>query len=394
VQVHGDMTAADAGSLVPRSERLVFVYLLAALLVETLFFVVLSPLLPLYARELHLGRTGAGLMSACYAIGYGLAALPAGSIVGTIGQRRVSLGGLAMIGLSCAGFALGRHVAVLDAARLVTGAGAAAVWAGSIPWLESLGRPGDRGRLIGLAFSAASAGACGGPAVGAIATLTGPRPAFLGLSVLILALFVWGAVISAGRDLVPPRRVRRAMRSALRIPGIGTALAMVVLPTLAFGVSGVLLPLRLHGLGVAEVVIATGYLLAAVLEVIVNPLVGRWFDRSGGALVLRVTLGASAACVLALAFPLPASQLLAALVVSFPIFGASWVPSLAHLSALVERNGGGSGVALGLFNISWAISQVAGAVGGAELSHLGPAVPFLLLVAVFLIGARAASALS
>ena len=56
-----------------------FAYLLAALLVETLFFVVLSPLLPVYARELHLGRTGAGLMSACYAIGYGLAAVPAGA---------------------------------------------------------------------------------------------------------------------------------------------------------------------------------------------------------------------------------------------------------------------------------------------------------------------------
>ena len=58
---------------------------------------------------------------------------------------------------------------------------------------------------------------------------------------------------------------------------------MVVLPTLAFGASGVLLPLRLRGLGVAEVGIATAYLLAAILEVIVNPLVGRWFDRSGGA---------------------------------------------------------------------------------------------------------------
>ncbi|HEX3978360.1 MAG TPA: MFS transporter [Solirubrobacteraceae bacterium] len=387
------MTATDAGSLVPRAERPIFAYLLAALLVETLFFVVLSPLLPVYARELHLGRTGAGVMSACYAIGYGLAAVPAGSLVGNIGQRWASLGGLALIGFSCAAFALGRDVMVLDAARLVTGAGAAAVWAGSIPWLESLGRPGDRGRLIGLAFSAASAGACAGPAVGAVATLTGPRPAFLGLSVIIFALFAAGAVISAGEQPAPPPRVPRAVRSALRSPGTATAVAMVVLPTLAFGASGVLLPLRLRGLGVAEVGIATAYLLAAVLEVIVNPLVGRWFDRSGGALVLRATLAGSAACVFALALPLSASVLLGVLVVSFPVLGASWVPSLAQLSASVEREGGGSGVALGLFNISWAISQVVGAVGGAELSHLGPAVPFLLLVGLFVVGARAASAL-
>jgi len=388
------MTATDAGSLVPRADWPLFAYLLAALLVETLFFVVLSPLLPLYARELHLGRTGAGLMSASYAIGYGLASVPAGNLVSRIGQRWVSLGGLGLIGLSCAGFALARQVVVLDVARLITGAGAAAVWAGSIPWLESLGRPSDRGRLIGLAFSAAAAGACAGPAVGAVATLTGPRPAFLGLSVLIFALFAAGVVISAGRQPPPPRRVRRAVRTALRYPGARTAVAMVVLPTLGFGVSGVLLPLRLHGLGVAEVGIATAFLLAAVLEVIVNPGVGRWYDRRGGALVLRATLGGSAVCAAALAFPLPAGALLAVLVVSFPVFGASWVPALAYLSASVEREGGAAGVALGLFNISWAVSQVVGAVGGAELSRLGEAVPFLVLVALFLAGVRAASTLA
>jgi predicted MFS family arabinose efflux permease len=389
-----ESVTTGAGPLVSRSEWPVFVYLLAALLVETLFFVVLSPLLPVYARELHLGSTGAGVMSACYAIGYGLAAVPAGSLVGVIGQRWVSLGGLALIGLSCIGFALADQVVVLDAARLITGAGAAAVWAGSIPWLESLGRPGDRGRLIGLAFSAAAAGACVGPAVGAVATLTGPRPAFLGLSVLILALSAVGLVVSAGRQPPAPRRVPLAVRAALRYPGARTAVAMVVLPTLGFGVTGVLLPLRLHGLGVAEVGIAAAYLLAAVLEVIVNPGVGRWFDRRGGAHVLRATLGGSAACAAALALPLPASALLAVLVVSFPVFGASWVPALAHLSASVEREGGAAGVALGLFNISWAVSQVVGAVGGAELSHLGAAVPFLVLVVLFGAGVRAASTLA
>jgi hypothetical protein len=40
------MTAAEAEVVVARSKRPVFAFLLAALLVETLFFVVLSPLLP------------------------------------------------------------------------------------------------------------------------------------------------------------------------------------------------------------------------------------------------------------------------------------------------------------------------------------------------------------
>ena len=155
-----------------------FVYLLAALFVETLFFVVLSPLLPVYARELHLSRSAAGLMSASYSIGYGLAAIPAGAAVGVVGARRVSLGGLTLVGVSCAAFGAARVPGLLDLARALTGAGAACVWAGSIPWLESLAGDHDRGRVIGVAFAAASAGSCAGPAVGALATLTGPRPVF------------------------------------------------------------------------------------------------------------------------------------------------------------------------------------------------------------------------
>jgi predicted MFS family arabinose efflux permease len=387
------MTAPTIGSVVSRREQRVFAYLLAALLVETMFFVVLSPLLPLYARELHLTRLEAGVMSAAYSIGYGFASVPAGALVGLVGQRRVSIGGLALVGLSCAAFGLAHNVLALDAARAVTGAGGAAVWAGSIPWLMSLGGEGERGSLIGLAFSAASAGACAGPAVGALATLTGPRAAFLGVSFVILALAAAGTVASIGHAPPRPRRSEHELRRALRAPGARLALAIVALPSVGFGVAGVLLPLRLRSLGVAETVIAVGFLAAAILEVVANPLVGRWFDRSGGARVLRATLLGSAVCAFAISLPLPASLLLIALVLTFPIIGSVWVPSLAQLAATTERQGLQPGVALGLFNIAWAISQTVGAVGGARLSRFGEAVPLLVLGVLFAVGTRAAGRL-
>jgi predicted MFS family arabinose efflux permease len=401
----GRVLAAAPAPLIPRAQRQVFVYLLAALLVETLFFVVLSPLLPVYARELHLSRSAAGLMSACYSIGYGLAAVPAGAAVGVIGPRRVSLGGLALVGVSCAAFGAARVPLLLDLARALTGAGAAGVWAGSIPWMESLAGGQERGRLIGVAFSAASAGSCAGPAVGALATVTGPRPVFLALSVVIGLLVVWGAVVSAGREpSMPPRvaatsgraGVREAlgsMRDGLRAPQAGVALAMVALPTVGLGVCGVLMPLRLRGLGVAELAIAIAYLTAAVLEVLANPLIGRWFDRRGGALVLRWALLLCGACVTVLALPLPAAALLAALVLAYLVLNACWVPALAQLSTTLERGGAVPGVALGLFNVSWAIFQVVGSIGGAEVSRVGIAAPFLVLTALFAAGARATSRL-
>jgi predicted MFS family arabinose efflux permease len=385
------MMATRTESIVPASERRVFAYLLAALLVETLFFIVLSPLLPSYARELDLGKVGAALLSASYSIGYGIAAVPAGAIVGLVGQRKVSVCGLALVGVSCACFALGRETWVLDAARTVTGAGAAAVWAGSIPWLVSLGNDRDRGALIGFAFSAASAGACVGPAVGALATLIGPRETFLGLAALIVGLAAVGAWASRGHAPSPQARPQRAMRKALRAPGAGWGLAMVALPSLGFGVAGVLLPLRLHALGVAVAVIAVAYLAASLLESIANPFVGRWYDRRGGAHVLRATLLGSAICVAILALPLPAAVLVVALALSFPVLGSVWVPSLAQLSASVERRGAQPGVALGLFNLCWAACQTAGAVGGAQLSRLGEAVPFVVLFVLYALGTRAAA---
>jgi predicted MFS family arabinose efflux permease len=379
----------------------VFVYLLAALFVETLFFVVLSPLLPVYARELHLSRSAAGLMSASYSIGYGLAAIPAGAAVGVVGARRVSLGGLTLVAVSCAAFGAARVPLLLDLARALTGAGAACVWAGSIPWMESLAGGQDRGRVIGVAFAAASAGSCAGPAVGALATVTGPRPVFLALSVVIGLLVVWGAVISAGREPPMPTRTgssaREAidsMRDGLRAPHAGVAVAMVALPTVGLGVCGVLMPLRLRGLGVAELGIAFAFLTAAVLEVLANPLIGRWFDRRGGALVLRWMLLLCAASVTVLALPLPAAVLLPALVLAYLVLNGCWVPALAQLSTSLERGGAAPGVALGLFNVSWAIFQVVGSIGGAELSRVGVAAPFLLLTALFAAGARATSRLS
>jgi predicted MFS family arabinose efflux permease len=397
----GRVLAAGPVPLIPRAQRQVFVYLLAALLVETLFFVVLSPLLPVYARELHLSRTAAGLMSACYSIGYGLAALPAGAAVGVVGPRRVSLGGLALVAVSCAAFGAARVPLLLDLARALTGAGAAGVWAGSIPWMESLAGGQERGRLIGVAFSAASAGSCAGPAVGALATVTGPRPVFLALSVVIGLLVVWGAVVSAGREPPMPTRSGRgarealgSMRDGLRAPQAGVALAMVALPTVGLGVCSVLMPLRLRGLGVAELAIAIAYLTAAVLEVLANPLIGRWFDRRGGAIVLRWALLLCGACVTVLALPLPAAALLATLVLAYLVLNACWVPALAQLSTTLERGGAAPGVALGLFNVSWAIFQVVGSIGGAEVSRVGIAAPFLVLTALFAAGARATSRLA
>ncbi|MGH2850928.1 MAG: MFS transporter, partial [Solirubrobacteraceae bacterium] len=171
-------------------------FLLAAVGVEVIFFVMLGPLLPHYAATLHLGTTGAGVLSGSYAFGCGLAALPAGLLVARRGAQRVTIAGLVLVGAACLAFALGSDVYALDAARLAQGVGGAAVWAGAISWLFGLGDATGRGRLLGLAFSAAGVGACLGPALGAVGSAVGTRGVFIALAGAILALAGLGAALA------------------------------------------------------------------------------------------------------------------------------------------------------------------------------------------------------
>lgn len=361
-------------------------FLMAALMVEMVFFIVLGPLLPHYASTLHLSKLGAGVLSASYSIGCGIAALPAGWLVARTGPRGVTIAGLVIIGVACAGFAVANDIVLLDAARIVQGVGAAALWAGAIGWLMALGEEQERGRLIGLAFAAAGLGACAGPAVGALATVLGPRAVFLGLATLILMLAGAGVLIAVRHPPVPRTAAPRGMGAALRSSATWHGLWMVALPSLGFGVAGVLVPLRLHGLGVGGAAIAAAYFAASVLETLVNPLVGRWYDRRGGRVVLRATIFGSLVCAVLLVPPLPAVLLLLTLVVTWPMFGSVWVPALAELTGAVERAGAEAGLALGLFNLDWAITQSLGAVAGGQLARTVAAGPFVLLAAVYAAG--------
>jgi predicted MFS family arabinose efflux permease len=373
-----------AGTLgVPDGDRLLAGFLLTGVLIETIFFVVLSPLLPVYARQLHLSATGAAILNAGYAAGYGLSALPAGALVARIGHRRCTLAGLTLVTVGCAGFGLGHNVTLLVAARVISGAGGAWLWSGALPWLLSLGSAQGRGRLIGLAFSATGVGSCVGPAIGALATITGPRPVFVSLAAVIAVVTIAGAVAGRGRDA--PLRATAAgdLAHAARAPGAARALVMVALPTIGFGAFGVLLPLRLRAHGIPEVAITVTYLAVAVVATVVSPRIGVSFDLRGARLVLQRLLAAAALGAAVLALPLPGPALIVVMIVLLPLVAGIWVPALARLSEAVTATGGAPGVALGLFNLTWAVVQVIGALGGAQLHRVGGAVPFGVLALLF-----------
>ena len=81
-------------------DRRLFALVGALVLVETMFYSVLAPLLPYYVEHLGLTKAAAGTLSAFYAFGAIAFAVPAGFLVARIGARRTVLTGVALLAVS------------------------------------------------------------------------------------------------------------------------------------------------------------------------------------------------------------------------------------------------------------------------------------------------------
>ncbi|HYJ75364.1 MAG TPA: MFS transporter, partial [Kineosporiaceae bacterium] len=175
----------------------------AVVLVDVLFYSAITPLLPSYVAELGLSKSQAGQLAGAYALGTLLASLPAGWLAARAGARRTLLGGLALLAASSIAFAFGTSFVPLAAARFAQGVSGAASWAAGLTWLVSVTPRERRAQVIGAALGTGIAGSIGGPVLGALAHVVGPRPVFSGVGVLALGLAVAVAFTPLSGDAPP-----------------------------------------------------------------------------------------------------------------------------------------------------------------------------------------------
>src|SRR5438093_337665 len=112
--------------------RRLFSLVAAVVLVDTMFYAAITPLLPHYVAELDLSKSEAGVLSASYAAGTLLGSLPAGWLAAQAGVRRILVSGLVMMSGASFAFALASNAHVLDVARFVQGIGGAFSWTGGL----------------------------------------------------------------------------------------------------------------------------------------------------------------------------------------------------------------------------------------------------------------------
>jgi MFS family permease len=353
----------------------------AIVLVDTMFFAALTPLLRHYVDELDLGKAGAGVLQAMYPAGALVAGIPGGIAAARLGVKPTVLIGLTLLAATTVAFGFANSVLTLDVARFLQGISSAFSWTGALSWLVAASPPGRRGQLIGSAFGAAIAGALFGPVLGAVASFTGTATAFSVVAGLAIVLAAW-ALRTPAATPAEPQPVRMLFR-ALKVRSIQIPIWLCLLPALLFGNLSVLAPLRLSHLGWGAAAIGGTYLVMAAIEASWAPLLGRASDHFGRMPPLRAALVASA--IVTLLLPWPRSPWLLALVIVCAgfAFGSFWTPAMSMVTDEAENFGLDYGYAFALVNVAWAPGQAGGAaLGGAVASVTSDAVPYLALTAV------------
>ena len=338
-----------------------------------MFYAAIAPLLPAYQDDLGLSKTAAGVLSASYAAGTLLGALPAGWLAGRIGAKQTMLIGLSLLSVSSLVFGLAESIVLLDCRAL---------------------RAGSRRRLLVGRRPCVAAGS--GPARASrrahrhgtgrrdLRRAPGPgagrrrrrRPA-RSWSSPASPRSAWRC--SSGRC----RRRRDGARS--RPPGPSSERPCAAArfrprcgcshcPALFSGAIDVLVPLRLDELGASGLTIGAAFLVAAAIEGVLSPVLGRFSDRRGRLLPLRLGLvgvGSDGGAAAPARHRLDADR--RARAPRSAALGCFWAPAAALLSDASEASGLDQGFAFGLMNLAWAGGQVVGgaAGGGAGRRHLG-----------------------
>jgi predicted MFS family arabinose efflux permease len=377
----------------PRSEavirRLVLVVGAVAFL-DTTFYAVIAPLLPQLTHELRLSKLSAGVMTAGYPIGMLVASLPGGILAARVGPRLTVMLGLLLLACSTIAFGLVHSAAALDLARVVEGVGGACSWAGGIAWIVAEAPVDRRGEMIGKAVGAAVGGALFGPAIGALASFTGRPVLFCALAAIAIGLMAVTRTLpddaeSSGQGV-------RAVVAAIGKRPMPVALWLMLLPAIGSGILNVLGPLRMHRFGAGALAIGATWLVAAGLEALVAPAVGRVSDRHGRIVPLRAGFAAAAAILACFTLPASAAMLAVVIICTAVSFGFFWAPAMALLSDVSEVVGLDHALGAALMNLAWAGGVILGSAGGGAIAKAssdlvptaGTALVFALTAAVLL----------
>jgi MFS family permease len=356
----------------------------AIVLVDTIFYAALTPLVPLFEEKFGLSKSAVGILSGAYGAGVLVGSVPGGYLASRSGVRITALVGLILMSVTSVMFALVDTTWLLVAVRFAGGFGSALSWVAAFTWLVDRAPEGRRAEMIGVMVSAAVVGALLGPVLGSVAATVGLLPAFASVAIVGGGIAVWAALeqppVSSGDISLLP-----ALRT-VREPLLLTSLWFIGLSPLLFSALAVLVPLDLNRLGWGAAAVGTVFLVSAIFEAFVHPLLGRWSDRSGYRPPVIAGLLTSIGILLLLTWAGDPWVIGLLVVLAAGAFNATLVPGTALFSRGTEKAGMERAVAFAITNFAWASGYAIGAPVGGFLADLrGDALSYLSLTVVCLL---------
>ncbi|ELT44763.1 MFS transporter [Arthrobacter nitrophenolicus] len=325
-------------------------------LIQAVTFLV-RPAATYRALELDVPGFALGLLAASYAVFPLLLAVPTGSLVDRLGERRLMAAGSAVV-LLCSAFLLlwGSSIVALVAGTALLGAGQLACVVGQQAVVANNAAATRLDSAFGYLTFAASLGQALGPLAISLVGGASVRPdtqAIFFLSVcmslvLFLATFLISAKFGGGRKATAMGGAKGSALGLLKAPGVARALATSATVLAVVDLTMVYLPALGADRGLTAATVGALLTVRAVFSMVSRILLGRIARTIGRMRLLVVSLALSTAALAAAAIPMPAWLLFVVMAVLGLGLGIGQPLTMSWLSAQAPAGQRGRALALRL----------------------------------------------
>jgi DHA1 family multidrug resistance protein-like MFS transporter len=363
------------------------------LVLVTLGFGVIIPIIPFYIESLGAGGTELGLLVASYAAMRLIFAPIWGSVSDRVGRKPILMIGILGYGITMVLFGLATQLWMLFAARILSGILSSATSPTTMAYIGDSTSKEDRGGGMGILGAAVGLGTIFGPALGGL---------FAGQS-LSIPFFIAGGMSILGLLLIAiflpeslPPQARQPSEKGIQLPEvrlwwqaltspIGILLVLIFLLTcgmmIFYGIFG-LYALERFDYGPEEVGIifmVVGLVSAVTQGALTGPLTKRW----GEAIVIKTALLASAIGLILIC--LADTFLTVILTIGIFIFATALLtPSVISLTS--KRATGMQGMAMGLTNSFISLGRIVGPLWAGFVFDINIIYPYVSGAVTMLIG--------
>lgn len=364
-----------------------FVALYIAVFVATMGISMVSPLLPVYAKELGASEVWLGLTFSAFAIPQAIFGPFAGKLSDRFGRKPFIVTGLLIYMIAALGYLTAQSFLQVIAFRVFSGFGTSLVFSVARAYVGDMTPRGHEGRWLGVFATADIIGFGTGPLIaGILRQALGFHSVFVAMATLLgLSAFILTVWLPRHSPLEASRRAGHmgkeasvSFRRALSDRLVVAVTAHQGLLSLSTGASFSFLALRLENdLGATPVFIGIAFATQDLTGGCAQPIFGRLADRYSRRLLVVLGLGMNAAFLVGVGF---APSYLAVVLLLFSMGAAGALSAVASgaLQVVAGRRTG-MGTVLGLGSAANGAGIVVGSVfGGALVSRYDISAAFML----------------